>query len=193
MDSWVEIVIRQLILYSLPTLVSLTLIAAVEANAFKKPLPHPFYASSCWTTWLPLLTAIAFHRGMIVTLPRTMTTGVPAALLRLGMHLLVGAVGVLLYAWSLKHQSSVGLPPLHQWWAKVLMFFNLSMAGLHLLPLPGFVVGEIVCLRFPVIGRLMPKHVSLLLAAVAATPLLDKLLGGLVVFPAYAWLSDLAA
>lgn len=184
MDSWLEIVIRQLILYSLPVLVSLTLIAAIEANLFKKPLLHPFHAISGWTVWTPLLAAIAFHRGMVVALPRTSTAaGLSASLLRLGAHLLLGTIGLLLYAWSLKHQPDVGLPPLHQWWAKVLMFFNLSMVGIHLLPLPGFVLGEVLRLRFPEIGRLTPEYASLLLTGIAATPLLDKLIGGWWSFP----------
>jgi len=193
MEEWLAIVLRQLILYSLPVLISLTLLAAAEASFSRKSLPHPFYAVSGWTAWLPLLASICFHRGMIVALPRHLTADLASACIRFGMHLMLGLAGALLYSWSLQHPPATGLPPLHHWWAKVLMFFNLCMATMHLLPLPGFIAGEFVRRRLPTLMQpLSTEKTSLLLALLAATPILDWLLGGLIVFPVYEWLSHLA-
>lgn len=142
MDEWLTIVIRQLILYSLPVLVSLTLVVLLESRLTGRDIPHPFFAIFWRGTWLPLLASMAFHRGMIIALPNILETGIRASAIRFGAHFLLCLLGLLLFSWSLAHQMPTGLPPLHHWWAKVLMFFNLCMACLHLLPLPGMLVGE---------------------------------------------------
>ena len=193
MDEWFNIVVRQLILYSLPLLVSLTLVAAVEARAFGVKIPHAFYAISWKGCWVPFFAALFLHRGVIVALPNPVSRGIRPAALRLGMHLLLCVIGFLLYAWSLSHQAPSGLPPLHHWWAKVLMFFNLCMVALHLLPIPLLLLGELA-VRTPWL-RALPKGGSLpwiVLAVLVATPLIDLSIGALVIYPVYEWLSSLA-
>ncbi|HKI62188.1 MAG TPA: hypothetical protein VKA31_07830 [Mariprofundaceae bacterium] len=195
MEAWLSIVLRQLILYSLPVLISLTLISLLESRLIRKPLPHAFFSVSWRGTWLPLLASIVMHRGMIIAPARPLQHGCRAAAIRLAGHLALTALGFLLFAWSLHHQAPVGLPPLHHWWAKVLMFYNLCMAALHLLPLPGQLVGESIA-AFPA-GQRLARHISdsmalIILTVLAATPLLDWILGGLIVFPVYAMLSGLA-
>ena len=158
MDEWFNIVVRQLILYS-----------------------------------LPLLVAIGFHRGVIVALPKPLSQGLMPTILRVGAHTLLCMIGFFLYAWSLSHQPPSGLPPLHHWWAKVLMFFNLCMVALHLLPLPLLLVGELAG-KTPWL-RALPKGDSLpwiVLALLVATPLVDMTIGALVIYPVYEWLSSLA-
>lgn len=196
MDEWLQIVIRQLILYALPVLVSLTLVVLLESKRCRKELPHPFFAISGRAVWMPLLASIILHRGMVIAPPNYLTPGVKAATVRLFAHILLCAVGLLLYGWSLSHQPPAGLPPLHHWWAKVLMFFNLCMAALHLLPLPGMLVGE--WLVTTAAGQWM-RHFDLsrsgwlVWTVLAASPLLDLFPGGVVVFPVYESLSSRAA
>ncbi len=142
MDVWIETVIRQLILYSLPVLISLTFVSFIECKLIAKPAPHPFHAISWMGTWLPWIAAIFFSRAVIFALPRPVESGKHAALYRCSGHIILCITGFLLYCWSLNHQPPTGLPPLHLWWAKILMFFNLCMICMHLLPLPGMYVGE---------------------------------------------------
>ncbi len=195
MDSWLEIIVRQLILYSLPVLISLTCITMVEARLLKKTAPHPFYAISWRGTWLPLLASLAFHRGIIIALPNTMGNNIKSTALRFATHVALCLLGFLLYTWSLTQQAPAGLPPVHHWWTKVLMFFNLSMACLHLLPLPGLLAGqalaEIKSTRF-ICTYLNSHHSVLVLTLLAASPLLDLILGNGIVFPIYESLSSLA-
>ena len=196
MEDWLMIVSRQLLLYSLPVLVSLTLVVLLESNLTKATIPHPFFAIRWRGTWLPLLAAIAFHRAIIIALPNFLRRGVKAALVRFSAHLLLSLLGFLLFSWSLSNPEPVGLPSLQHWWAKVLMFFNLCMAGLHLLPLPGLLVGECLLVKFgsaDFIRRwLDQKHAWLVLMVLAASPLLDLTLGAYVIFPIYSSLSNLA-
>jgi len=195
MEEWLNIVIRQLILYSLPVLVSLTLVVLIESRFSKIAIPHPFYAISWRGTWLPLLAALAFHRGIIIALPKPLGAGVKITTARFMAHCLLCLFGFLLFSWSLAHSAPSGLPPLHHWWAKVLMFFNLCMACLHLLPLPGLLAGE--CLLASRWGEIIPryfnlKHGWIVLTLLAASPLLDMLLGASVVFPIYESMSSTA-
>jgi len=195
MDEWLTIVIRQLILYSLPVLVSLTLVILAESRLTGATIPHPFFAIGWRGTWLPLLASIAFHRGIIIALPNSLTSGVKTASVRLLAHVVLCVLGFVLFSWSLHHQAPTGLPPLHHWWAKVLMFFNLCMVGLHLLPLPGQWLGECLMARPPglnIQSYLSKQHVWLVMTVLAASPLLDFVLGATVVFPAYESLSNLA-
>jgi len=195
MDTWLTIVIRQLILYSLPVLISLTLVVLAESRLTKTPIPHSFFAINWRGAWLPLLASMAFHRGLIIALPNSLTSGVKTAAIRFSAHVLLCMLGFMLFTWSLNHQAPTGLPPLHHWWAKVLMFFNLCMACLHLLPLPGQLVGECL-LKSPAdhaIRRYFNgRYTWLVMTALAASPLLDFVLGRMVVFPAYEFLSGLA-
>lgn len=195
MDAWLEIIVRQLILYSLPVLVSLTCISMVEACLLKKTIPHPFYAISWRGTWFPLLASLAFHRGIIIALPNTMENNIKLTALRFATHVALCLLGFLLYTWSLTQQAPAGLPPVHHWWAKVLMFFNLCMACLHLLPLPGLLAGQALAAtksaRF-ICTYLNAHHGVLVLSLLAASPLLDLILGNSIVFPIYESLSSLA-
>jgi hypothetical protein len=195
MDSWFEIIIRQLILYSLPVLISLTCVTMVEASLLKKTAPHPFYAISWRGTWLPLLASLAFHRGIIIALPNTLEHSVKSAAMRFATHGILCLLGFLLYTWSLTQQAPAGLPPVHHWWAKVLMFFNLCMACLHLLPLPGLLadkaLSKIKAARH-VSTYLNEQRSVLILTLLAASPLLDLILGSSIIFPIYESLSSLA-
>jgi len=195
MEEWLSIVVRQLILYSLPVLISLTLVSMFEARSIKGSLPHPFYAIAWRGTWVPMLAALFFHRGLIIALPNILQPGLKTASIRFLAHCLLFAIGFLLFSWSLAHQAPAGLPPLHYWWAKVFMFFNLCMAGLHLMPLPMMLAGECgakTALR-PYIQSLSITHYTwLIMTVLAASPLLDLLLGAYVIFPAYELMSNFA-
>ena len=203
MEEWLSIVIRQLVLYSLPVLVSLTLVTLLEARFGKTEVPHPFYAI-CWRgTWVPLLAGLFFHRGVIVALPNYLQFGVKNAGIRFLTHLILFGAGLLLFSWSLSHMPPAGLPPLHHWWAKVLMYFNLCMIGLHLLPLPQLLVGELIAVylnqRAPHSTLNLTFHWlkqstygPWVITFIAATSLLDRGLGQLV-FPVYEKLATLAA
>ncbi|MDQ6981783.1 MAG: hypothetical protein Q9M08_02085 [Mariprofundus sp.] len=195
MAEWLTILIRQLILYSLPVLISLTLVVLLESRLTRTTIPHPFFAVFWRGTWCPLLASMAFHRGIIIALPNLLMSGIKPAAIRFIGHCLLCLLGFVLFSWSLAHQAPTGLPPLHHWWAKVLMFFNLCMACLHLLPLPGLLVGE--CLINSSAGNIIRRYASnnynwLVIAALAASPLLDVLLGATVVFPVYEFLSNQA-
>jgi len=195
MDAWLQIVVRQLMLYSLPVIVSLSCTAMFVAWINRTPLKHPFAGIAGRAVWLPLLAAISLHRGIIITGYGKLTPGVKVAATRLLAQTLLCLVGVLLYAWSLGHMPSAGLPPLHHWWAKVLMFFNLCMIGMHLLPLPGQLVGEWLRRKqqFQLIERIETMHMGwLLLTLLAASPLLDLLLGAGIIFPVYESLTGFA-
>lgn len=195
MDEWLNIVVRQLILYSLPVLVSLTLVSLLEARSIKRSTSHPFYAIAWRGTWLPLLAALFFHRGIIIALPHVLQSGIKTASARFLSHGLLFIIGFFLFAWGLAHQAPAGLPPLHHWWAKVFMFFNLCMAALHLLPLPMMLAGESLAktgLR-PYFASVSVTHYSwLIFAILAASPLLDLLLGTYIVFPVYEAVSSYA-
>ncbi len=195
MEVWLTIVLRQLILYSLPVLISLTLISLLESRLTKTTLPHSFFAIGGRESWLPMLASLALHRGIIIAPPRPVCFGYQAAGIRFIGHLMLCTIGFVLYAWSLQHPPPAGLPPLHHWWAKVLMFFNLCMAAMHTLPLPHMLVGECL-MRLPCMPRfamhLHEQRTLLLMTVLAASPVLDWLLGGLLVFPVYEELSILA-
>jgi len=193
MDEWLTIVIRQLILYSLPVLISLTVVVLFESRQTGAAIPHPFFAILWRGTWLPLLASMAFHRGIIIALPNSLMSGIKPAAVRFIAHCLLCLLGFVLFSWSLAHQLPTGLPPLHHWWAKVLMFFNLCMACLHVLPLPGLLVGE--CLMHSSAGKIIRPYIHnnwLVMTVLAASPLLDLALGAVVVFPIYEFLSNQA-
>ncbi|MCF6283255.1 MAG: hypothetical protein L3J28_13820 [Candidatus Polarisedimenticolaceae bacterium] len=195
MEEWLMIVSRQLFLYSLPVLVSLTLVVLLESRVTKATVPHPFFAIRWRGTWLPLLAAITFHRAIIIALPNFLRRGVKAAAIRFSAHLLLCLLGFLLFSWSLSNQDPVGLASLQHWWVKVLMFFNLCMASLHLLPLPGLLMGEWLVetgLVDSIKHKLYQQHLWLVLMVLAASPLLDLILGVYVIFPIYSSLNNLA-
>jgi len=195
MDEWINIVIRQLILYSLPVLVSLTLVTLLESRLTTTPIPRTFFAISWQQTWLPLLASLALHRGIIIALPNPLLAGVKTAAIRCLAHALLCLLGFILFSWSLASPSTSGLPPLHHWWAKVLMFFNLCMLSLHLLPLPGLVMGE--CLLASPWGPFIRRYFNLkyswiILVTLAASPLLDIGIGAWIVYPMYESISTMA-
>jgi len=195
MDEWFTIVVRQLILYSLPVLISLTLVNMIEARVDGKTSPHPFFAISWKGCWIPFFTALCFHRGVIIALPNPLSSGIRPAVVRLIAHALLCIIGFFLYSWSLAHQAPSGLPPLHHWWAKVLMYFNLCMVALHLLPLPLLLIGELFA-NNPLLRALPPERSRslswLALTLFVATPLLDLSLGAVIIYPIYEWLSSVA-
>jgi len=195
MEAWLQIVIRQLILYSLPVLISLTCVAMLEARVIRTAMSHPFAAIVGRGVWLPLLASIAFHRGIIITMSGNMTHSAKAAAVRLAAHLILCLVGFLLYAWSLSHMAPAGLPPLHHWWAKVLMFFNLCMACMHLLPLPGQLLGEwLLQSRYgPMVAPIFERRYAwLIITLLAASPLLDLFPGATLLFPVYESINNTA-
>ncbi|MDQ6992109.1 MAG: hypothetical protein Q9M31_01425 [Mariprofundus sp.] len=196
MDTWFEIVIRQLILYSLPVLISLSCVAMVELKLTHTPLSQPFSAMNSRAVWLPLLASISFHRGVIICMNRAMVVGVRGAFIRLCVHLLLMLLGLLLYFLSLSHMSPSGLPPLHHWWAKVLMFFNLCMVCMHLLPLPGQLLGEWLWQKRSrgwLEMLFLQRNGWLLLTLLAASPLIDLLLGANIIFPLYEGMANSVA
>ncbi len=193
-EDWLSLVLRQGMLYSMPVLLSLSVVVQVEALRAREASPFARLLDA--RTWLPLLTAILLHRGIIVAFTRPARPGMDLALLRFGLHALLCLIGFLLFAWSQHHPPAYGLPPMHYWWSKVLMFFNLCMCAMHLLPLPGMLIGEWIChrwLRLPASGYAKSRGWSLGLAALAGTPLLDMLAGSLLIFPVYEWMATVAA
>jgi len=195
MEEWLNIVIRQLILYSLPVIISLTLVVFVESHVSKTKVPHPFFAMAWRGTWLPLLASLAWHRGIIIALPNSSGSSVKKAAIRCLTHALLCVAGILLFSWTLAHQAPTGLPPLHLWWAKILMFFNLCMLTLHLLPLPGLLMGEyLLHCRWGkhLQHHFAPQHSWIILTVLAASPLLDILLGRYIVYPIYESISNMA-
>jgi len=195
MDAWLANVIRQIILYSLPLLISLTLVGMLEARLRGQAMPHPFHPIAWRGTWLPWLAGLLFTRGVIIALPQPQQTGIIAAAARLLGHAGLTLAGFLLYTWSLHHMGESGLPPLHHWWAKVLMYFNLCMVTLHLLPLPGMMMGEwLATTRHgrPRAASLTPERGLWLWVVIAASPLRDWSLGAWLVYPAYEWLATAA-
>jgi len=197
MEAWLQIVIRQCILYSLPVIISLSIVGAIDAlhlPADKRP-GHPFYAMTWKGTWLPMIASIVFHRAVIIALPRPVTGGPLSALIRLLSHGLLAGLGWLLYTWALAHQQPAGMPPLHFWWAKVLMYFNLCMLALHLIPLPGMFTGELI--GWSGIGRKIPlwwsRNDVWFFMILASTPLLDLIPGRYLIYPAYESLAAAAS
>ncbi len=195
MEDLFHNLLRQLILYSLPVLISLSLLSLAEG--WRRPelqSTHSFAYLGWSGTWLPLLASILLHRGMIIVPPRIFLPGPVGAVRRLLVHLLLCGVGFGLYSLALHYAPPTGLPPLHLWWAKVLMFFNLCMAAMHLLPLPGFAVGELFC-RHPRTARYFnigEKPLVWWLTLLAASPLLDMIPGRFLSFPVYEYLASAA-
>ena len=188
-----EILVRQLILYSFPALLTLTAVPLLEAY-YLKLKPRLVWHG----TWLPFVVSIVLSRALIVALPKPQGMGLNAALLRFSIHAGLCGLGFLLYIWSLQHPASTGLPPLHHWWAKVLMYLNLCLMGLHVLPLPSMVAGELLfCIRpltaFAPWWQNQESFVIVPVVVLHLTPFLDMVLGGTVVFPIYEILASLAA
>jgi len=199
MDAWLYIVIRQFTLYLLPILISLTFVCWVESYFTRKPIPHPFYSISYKATWYPFLVSIFLTRGVIFALPQSLKTGLKASFTRFLAHLILTLIGFLLYTWALQHQNTGGLPPLHHWWAKVFMYFNLCMLAIHCLPLPHLCMGEFLIkqqnkntyLKHYVRWMTQARFLWLV-TLLAASPLLDILLGSYLIFPIYEQLASLA-
>jgi len=179
-----EYIIRQIILYSLPVVISLTVTGWIERRLTKsEPPANPFHALNTYSAWALPLIAIAVHQPVILALGKPVDTNLKAVASRFSAHLLLAVVGFALYTWALAHQSPTGLPPLHQWWAKVLMYFNLCVVMAHLLPLPELLVGEIVqrYIRLPAI----PHLTLIVLLVLSVTPILNWLIGQPLVYPLY--------
>jgi len=195
MEAWLEMVIRQIMLYALPVIISLTCIAMIESRLLRHQLPHPFYAVSWSGTWLPWIASIIFTRGVIFAIPQPLQSGAKAALYRLLGHTLLSIIGLFLYSWSLHHQPPTGLPPIHHWWAKVFMFFNLCMVCIHLLPLPGQWLGELLLAsKFGAsLSKFSDNRYTIgIYTLLAASPIADLLLGKPIIYPVYAILANMA-
>lgn len=192
MEAWLEYVVRQLILYSLPVMVSLTVAGWVELQlTASAPPEHPLHALNTPSAWALPLIAIAVHQPVVLAFGKPLHAGLPAAASRFLAHVLLLGLGFVLYAWALGHQPPGGMPPLHQWWAKVLMYFNLCIVMTHLLPLPGLLTGEAVgrYVRWPAISQLSLG----VLVFLSVTPLLNLLIGKPLIYPVYAQLARLAS
>jgi len=179
-----EYTIRQIILYSLPVVISLTVAGWIECRLTKsEPSANPFQALCAYSAWALPLVAIAVHQPVILALGKPVHTNLKATASRFSAHLFLMLLGFALYAWALAHQPPTGLPPLHQWWAKVLMYFNLCIVMAHLLPLPELLMGEIVrrYIRLPAIPHL--TLIALLILSI--TPFLNRLLGHPLNYPVY--------
>lgn len=199
MDEWLNIVIRQITLYVLPVIISLTLVCLIEKRYTHSAIPHPFFAIAWRGTWWPFLASVFFTRGMIFALPNPLKSGVKPAFIRFSAHFILTIFGLILYTWSLSHQAPTGLPPLHHWWAKVLMFFNLCMLGIHLLPLPNLLLGEYLMTQRHkhralnlYVQQLTSQRCLWLISLLAASPLIDVSIGATVIFPIYEQLASLA-
>lgn len=196
MESWFGMVVRQLILYSLPVVVSLSIVHMAESRLLRKQDPEVFRAIGWRGTWMPLLASLAFQRGIIIALPNPVERSLKAALLRCGTHALLCLLGLILFIWSMAYQTPVGQPALHYWWTKVLMFFNLCMTCLHLLPFSGLAAGQLLARTRPgglIASYIHEGHAVILVCLLAASPLLDIVLGNLLVFPVYESINNLAA
>jgi len=196
MEEWFTHIIRQLMLYSLPLLITLTSVALFEHHFFNKSNRITFNIGSI-TVWLPLMASILFSRAIIFALPQQTGNGVRFALVRLLAHTLLCGTGLILYIWASAHSPAFGLPPLHFWWAKVLMYLNLCLMALHLLPLPHFVLGELILkvYRRSFVADMLRNfpHITVVsLSIIAASPLLDMFLGAAVIFPIYEQLASFA-
>jgi hypothetical protein len=184
-------------LYSIPLAITLTTVVLIEryASSQKNEGERPSFT---WLgTWLPLAVTILFGRAIIFALPKYQTNGLNGAILRFMIHAVLCFLGWLLYVWALAHPPLTGLPPLHHWWAKVLMYLNLCLMALHLMPLQGQALGELVFRLYPharlsVLFREKGFMSVVALSLVAASPLLDSLLGESIVFPVYELLASLA-
>ncbi|MDQ6967767.1 MAG: hypothetical protein Q9M14_03685 [Mariprofundaceae bacterium] len=201
MDEWFNIVIRQITLYLLPVIISLTLVCLIERRYTQtSSTPHPFFAIAWRGTWWPFLASICFTRGIIFALPQPLKSGLRPAFIRFSAHFFLTFLGFMLYTWSLSHQAPTGLPPLYHWWAKVFMFFNLCMLGIHLLPLPNLLFGEWVMSqshRHPLLLAytqqitIRQRHLWLI-TLLAASPIIDISIGATAIFPIYEQLAVIA-
>ena len=199
MDTWLHIVIQQSTLYVLPVLMSMTVVAWLEARLCHHDIPHPFYAITSWQAWLPFWASIFFTRGMIISSLRPITNGLRAATVRALAHAVLMVLGFALYSWSVAHPAPTGLPPIHHWWAKVLMFYNLCMLMMHLLPLPNLCLGELLQNKkqgtswmASYAAFFSEQRTWILMTVLAASPLLDISLGAWMVYPVYADLATWA-
>ncbi len=192
MEGWLEYVIRQIILYSLPVVISLTVAGWIERHLIKsEPPANPFHALNTYTAWVLPLIAIAVHQPVILALGKPVHSTLKATVARFSTHLLLMLLGFALYTWALAKQPPAGVPPLHQWWAKVLMYFNLCVVMVHLLPLPELLMGKIVqrYIRLPVI----PHLTVITLVILSITPLLNWLIGQPLIYPVYEELAKQAS
>ena len=185
-------ILRQMMLYSFPLLLTLTTVPVLEAYILKRKPSLMWHGA-----WLPFIVSILFSRAVIVGLPKPQGLGLYAAAIRFAIHAGLCLIGFLLYTWALQHAPPTGLPPLHHWWAKVLMYLNLCLMGLHFLPLPSMVMGELVLrikpLRpFSLWFQSHDKFIWVPLLILLVTPLLDMFLGGVIIFPVYEFLASLA-
>ncbi|MDQ6976302.1 MAG: hypothetical protein Q9M22_07050 [Mariprofundaceae bacterium] len=194
-ETWLALFIRQIIFYMLPVMVSLTMVSMLESRLTGQPISHPFHAIAWKNTWWPMLAGMVFHRAVIIALPQPFVYSFFTASIRCAGHCLCLLAGFFLYSWVLQHQAPTGLPPLHQWWAKVFMYFNLCMAVLHLLPMPGMVVGEWLYKHgyFPALFyAFMRYYQHWFWLLIGALPLLDMVAGKYIIYPTYGWLATLA-
>ncbi len=200
MDEWLHIVIRQITLYLLPVIISLTLVCLIEKRYARTAIAHPFFAMAWSGAWWPFLASIFFTRGVIFALPQPLKSGLKPAFIRFSAHFILTLLGLMLYTWSLSHQAPAGLPPLHHWWAKVFMFFNLCMLGIHLLPLPNLLFGEWLITQshkhhvLQIYAQLLTNQRSLwLITLLAASPIIDIGIGANIIFPIYGYATSIAS
>ncbi|MDQ6962374.1 MAG: hypothetical protein Q9M28_07545 [Mariprofundaceae bacterium] len=181
-DAWLELVLRQCILYSLPVVVSLSIVGLLQSKAKQQA---PFDVFLWHGSYLPLLLGIVFHRGVLIALPQMSQPSLSQASRHVLIHFFLCGIGYLLYQWTMPSVSDYGLPPLHHWWSKIFMFYNLCMLCLHVLPLPGLFVGELIC-RYVWRGAASYRQYSVpLLCLAVVLTLLELSLGSWVIYPIY--------
>ncbi len=191
-----EIVVRQCILYSLPMLMTITLLTWMQRHLLPQS-NAPQFVNYQVGTFLPFVVSLLMARAMIVLLIYPVVSGLYAAWIRVLGHVLLCFLGWVLYTWALSHPPLTGLPALHHWWAKVLMYLNLCLIILHLLPLPHMLLGELLLLLKPLQPYavwLRAQHWLLIapITLLVLTPWLDLGLGMPIVFPIYEQLASWA-
>ncbi|MDX8393296.1 MAG: hypothetical protein R8K21_01760 [Mariprofundales bacterium] len=148
----------------------------------------------CWQIWLPFLACILFQRGFIIAFFSHDEKTAKSCLQHVLFHAILSILGFLLYAVSLQYAPIQGLPPVHHWWAKVFMFFNLCMIAIHLLPITACWLAY-HCqdrIKFLMQYQLPDSYAVISMTILAATPIFDWLLGGYLIFPIYEWLATQA-
>jgi len=188
LDTWLEPVLRQCILYSLPVVVSISIVGMVQREHQNLAVFHAFRWHG---SYLPLIVGVFLQRGVLIALPRMHQASISQAAQQVLTHAVLCAIGYLLYQWSVPSVSSYGLPPLHHWWAKVLMFYNLCMVLLHLLPLPNLLLGEILLRYIPNYAPVCRQYGLSVLCVCVALTIIDISIGTWFIYPVYEQMANL--
>jgi len=182
LEIGLESILRQVILYSLPVIISISVIGMVQ---HRKDNTAAFDVFAWHGSYLPIFIGIFLHRGVLVALPRMHQPSISQSTKHVLTHVVLCITGYVLYQWTIPNGNNYGLPPLHHWWAKVLMFYNLCMIFLHLLPLPNLFMGEVLLHYNPQYATRYRKHGLTILCLVIAFTFIDISLGTWLIYPIY--------